>query len=260
MPTPILEDYKDEYRNERRRLGSAIQGMLREVRQPFRFKVDYNTLVSTEWSGEQRALVDELVKLIGGEQLVSGGRHNATAVIRVEHPVLLEPRTFVPMFAVNTPNSFPPKLFPKSWVGRDVMPFSNAVVEILGETLKEIVNYAIDYFCLKHTLNTLRWADTYEVALYMFPHFKQVMDMAGIEKDISIRKPPEKLIRLSEQHRRMMRHAHTLMAQHMLLGTWEAGYKRPMADKDNCTVTMAGNLEWEFETDAGVRWKFDFED
>lgn len=258
MPTPIKEHHK--FTDERDQLKTGVRSVLGNIRDTMRnkYSLSYEGLVRMIWTEEQFNLVNEMRGYLGAAAF-NAAPVTVTSVVTLEHPALPpRPVDLKPIFRIDSPVSAIPRPFPKEWTQGDnwTLPADGE----LGETFRSIAYEAMDYHCIKATLYTLaRVCETYEQALYLFPHFRMAMKRGGLysQSQIEVRKAPQRLPRIDERMRRMIKHAHTLMAMHVLLNTFdETTYQNPPRDGDGCVVTLCGNTRFDIDTGTGLNWEY----
>lgn len=261
MPTPIKPyNHQTKVESQRDTMRSGIREILRSIRSTLRNKhaASYTGLVSLTWGEDELGRVDAMREFLG-PQAINATPAVIVADVTLDHPILPQSveRTFE--FKIDNPKSRISRPFPKEW-------FRNAGYRlphgVMGETFAAVVHEALDYVCIRDTLRVLsETCETYEQLLYLFPHFRTVLKKSALPmkyENIEVNRSPAKLPRLTERTRRMMKHAHTLMAMHTLLDTFNNPQLTSVpGDGETCVVTLAGNTEIEIDNGAGVMWVYD---
>lgn len=257
MPTPIKVNTKTDQKQE---LREGVKRVLRLVKLQHEWQfVSYADLVRTVWSQEELDHVEALRVKLGS---VAFRNNSVECIGRVllDHPALPYPATVDLSYKINHSRAEAAKPWPREWLSADGDVHIETAQQILGDTYQKLAYQAMDYYCIRQTLSHLTGCcDTYEQALYMFPHYRTVLKKSAIPaslRDIEVTRAPGKLPTTSERTRRMMKHAHTLMAMHTLMGTFDDGRAQTFIATDSCIVTLAGNTEFGLEV-AGNHWLYE---
>lgn len=261
MPTPIKPyNHQTKVESQRDTMRSSIREILRSIRSTLRNKhaASYTGLVSLTWGEDELGRVDAMREFLG-PQAINATPAVIVADVTLDHPILPQSVERAFEFRVDNPKSRIARPFPKEWFYSDGYRLPHGV---MGETFTAVINEALDYICIRDTLRTLtETCETYEQLLYLFPHFRTVLKKSALPvkyENIEVNRSPAKLPRLTERTRRMMKHAHTLMAMHTLLDTFNNPQLTSVpGDGETCVVTLAGNTEVQVDNGAGVMWGYD---
>lgn len=257
MPTPIKYNPKDT--DDKDKLFSAIRNICGQIAASmnYKYKGDYDQLVKLAWTEDDIDRANGIRAWLGASQIKANYVFVPVDMV-IDHPVLPKPTHAVINIRIDGPQATPPKLWPEEWLRGNPIP---GLEELAQPVLHDLIKDEMDLFCIRSTLRFLvENCGTFEQALYLFPHFRAAIRESTLPakyEDIEVRRAPSTLPYVNEQRRRMLKHAHSLMAMHVLLGTFDTTGPGGNRDKYNCSFTLLEQQRFEVKTEAGLVWDYE---